>query len=66
MAKDDINAFMGAGTFFTGKLNFQGTVRIDGILKGKIKTPALIVEDGAVLDGTIQMMKNAAEDQEIL
>lgn len=114
MAKDDINAFMGAGTFFTGKLNFQGSVRIDGefvgeiesegtlllgkdskiegtvnvgemslsgnftgdvvakrnvtihrdgILKGKVQCPSLIVEDGAVLDGTIQMIKKESDVQ---
>lgn len=108
MAKDDINAFMGAGTFFTGKLSFQGAVRIDGefvgeiesdgilmlgkdskiegtvnvgemnlsgtftgdvfakrnvtihrdgILKGKVQCPSLVVEDGGILDGTIQMLK---------
>lgn len=115
MAKDDINAFMGAGTFFTGKLNFQGTVRIDGefigeiesdgvlllgkdskiegtvnvgemslsgnftgdvvakrnvtvhrggVLKGKVNCPALVVEDGAILDGTITMLKKVTEQEQ--
>lgn len=112
MAKDEINAFMGAGTYFTGKLKFQGYVRIDGefvgeiesegvlllgkdakiegtvnvgemslsgnftgevtakknvtihregVLKGKVQCPSLVVEDGAILDGTIQMIKKDAE-----
>ncbi len=114
MAKDDINAFMGAGTFFTGKLVFQGSVRIDGefvgeiesdgtlllgkdskiegtvnvgemslsgnftgdvvakrnvtihrdgVLKGKVQCPSLVVEDGAILDGTIQMLKKENDSQ---
>lgn len=115
MAKDDINAFMGSGTFFTGKLSFQGTVRIDGeftgeidsdgiliagkdskiegnlnvgelslsgnftgdvvakksitihrggVLKGKVYCPILVVEDGAILDGNINMIRKELPTEE--
>ncbi len=106
MSKDEINAFLGAGTSYEGKLQFQGAVRIDGKflgqidsdgtlivgqdakidgdvtvgslilsgflhgqvtaadkvvlhktahLQGKLRTPSLIMEEGAVMDGDIQM-----------
>lgn len=109
MAKDDINAFLGAGTIFNGTLNFQGAVRIDGaysgeinsdglliagkdakldgklfvgelslagqfdgevfvkrrvtvhkggVLNGCVHSPALIVEEGAIIEGTIHMVGN--------
>ena len=114
MAKDEINAFLGAGTFYEGKLAFEGTVRIDGefhgeiesggtlvvgkeaLLKGRIHveqlivsgridgdvqvktkmvmykgarffgnliTPSLMVEEGAILQGQINMLKE--QDKEI-
>ena len=31
VGKDEINAFLGAGTVYEGKLTFQGSVRIDGV-----------------------------------
>ncbi len=109
MAKDEINAFLGAGTVFNGILTFQGAVRIDGgysgeiqsagvliagkdakiegkiqvgefslagsfigdvvaekkitiykggVLKGTVKCPALVIEEGATLDGRIEMSQN--------
>ena len=115
MARDDINAFLGAGTVFNGTLDFQGAVRIDGcysgditsdgaliagkdskiegkihvgefslagnfvgevfakrrviihkggIFKGIVHSPALIVEEGAILDGTIIMAEQYTEQQD--
>ncbi len=106
MSKDEINAFLGAGTAYQGKLHFQGSVRIDGVfhgevtsdgtlvvgqeadvqgqinvgqlvlsgrmtgdiharekvvlhktanLQGKLFTPVLVVDEGAVVEGTITM-----------
>ncbi len=115
MARDDINAFLGAGTVFVGTLNFQGAVRIDGaysgdiqsdgaliagkdskidgkvnvgefslagnfvgevfakrrviihkggVFKGSVHSPALVVEEGAVLDGTIIMAEQGVPSQD--
>jgi cytoskeletal protein CcmA (bactofilin family) len=109
MAKDEINAFLGAGTSYEGRLSFQGSVRIDGNFQGEVEsegvlvvgreafirgqvkvgqlissgriegeiaakercvfhktasfkgavvTPALVVEDGAVIDGSVSMNTN--------
>ncbi len=106
--KDVIKAFLGEDTEFNGHLNFEGTVRIDGVFEGDIFTndnlivgekarimaevkvgtimvqgrvegnihaarkvhitskgqiigniaaPALQIEDGAVVDGQITMLK---------
>jgi cytoskeletal protein CcmA (bactofilin family) len=107
----DLNAFLGAGTEYRGRLEFVGTVRIDGmfhgeivtegslilgreavirgrlnvgrlfsngevegdvfvrgkavlqkhaVLRGSLSTPALVVEEGAVIEGDLQM--TALED----
>ena len=45
MAKDEINAFLGVGTAYEGKLHFQGAVRIDGGFTGEI------VSDGTLIVG---------------
>ncbi|MFV0421494.1 bactofilin family protein [Oleidesulfovibrio sp.] len=52
MSKDEINAFLGAGTVYNGKLNFQGSVRIDGSFTGEINSEGtLIVGKEANLQG---------------
>lgn len=107
----ELNAFLGVGTEYRGKLDFVGTVRIDGrfegeistdgvlilgrkafiegvvrvgqlnscgeisgdvrvkekavfektsVLRGSLDTPVLVVEKGAVVEGTIVMTKGAA------
>lgn len=44
----EINALLGRGTEFTGKLTFEGKVRIDGKFSGEIFTDdVLIIGDGA-------------------
>ncbi|AMK10442.1 MAG: polymer-forming cytoskeletal protein [Pseudodesulfovibrio sp.] len=104
----ELNAFLGVGTEYRGKLEFVGTVRIDGryegeittdgnlilgrkayiegvvrvgqltscgeirgdvhvkekavfektsVLKGSLDTPVLVVEKGAVVEGTINMTR---------
>lgn len=107
----ELNAFLGVGTEYRGKLDFVGTVRIDGrfegeistdgdlvlgrkaliigtvnvgkltscgeiqgdvvvkehtvlektsVLKGSLKTPSLVMEKGAVLEGSISMTGETA------
>ena len=109
MSKEEINAFLGAGTVYQGRLSFQGAVRIDGsysgevlsdgslivgkdaeiegvlnigdlllsgrftgevhakrrvivhktgVLQGTVRTPALVMEEGALLDGQVVMQGN--------
>ena len=66
MAKDDgrrpaaamgeVNALLGRGSEFEGKLTFEGTVRIDGIFSGQIFTEdVLIVGEGAVIRAEIEV-----------
>jgi cytoskeletal protein CcmA (bactofilin family) len=111
--KSELNAFLGVGTEYKGKLDFTGTVRIDGrfegeistegvlilgrkariegtvcvgqlnscgeilgevrvkekavfektsVLKGSLDTPVLVVEKGAVVEGTINMTQGSATE----
>ncbi|THB62696.1 MAG: polymer-forming cytoskeletal protein [Desulfovibrio sp.] len=54
MAKDEINAFLGTGTIYEGKLNFQGSVRIDGIFTGEVQSEGtLIVGKDAKVQGQV-------------
>jgi len=56
MAKDEINAFMGMGTAYHGKLEFKGTVRIDGEFEGEIESDGtLIVGNEARVKGNINV-----------
>lgn len=115
MARDEINAFLGAGTAYEGKLNFQGSVRIDGHftgevtsegtlvvgqeaevrgqifvgqlilsgqvrgdvkarerivlhktanLMGQVQTPSLVVEEGAVVEGSLTMGTGRMEEED--
>lgn len=54
VAKDDINAFLGAGTVFNGVLSFQDAVRIDGCYTGEITSEgSLTAGKDAKIDGRI-------------
>ena len=115
LEKSEIKAFLGPGSHFEGKLQFQEIVRIDGIFRGEvssrdtlivgetadlqaevdvgnlilsgrfrgnvkasgrvelrapaqvdgsIETPALVVEDGVLLNSTIIMKKPGEADGE--
>lgn len=56
MARDEINAFMGVGTSYRGKLEFKGTVRIDGEFEGEIESQGtLIVGNEARVRGNINV-----------
>lgn len=48
-----MNGFIGAGVAITGKLNFEGSVRIDGKFNGEVDAinGTLIVGEGAFMEG---------------
>ncbi len=52
----EINALLGKGSQFEGKLTFEGTVRIDGRFKGEIiSDDVLIVGEGADVEAEIKV-----------
>jgi cytoskeletal protein CcmA (bactofilin family) len=56
MSKEEINAFLGAATVYTGKLSFQGAVRIDGVFNGEIESDGvLIVGKDACVEGHLRV-----------
>ncbi len=56
MGKEEINAFLGAATVYTGKLSFQGAVRIDGMFSGEIVSEGvLIVGKDARIEGQVNV-----------
>lgn len=114
-SSNTLNAFLGSGTEYRGRLEFVGTVRIDGVfhgeitadgslvlgkdalfkgqihvatlisngriegdvvvrskatlqkfavLEGSLKTEALVVEEGATIEGTVEMSKRRGEGDE--
>jgi len=53
-ADSALNALLGRGSEFDGKLNFEGTVRIDGTFTGEIGTnDMLIIGEGAKVTADI-------------
>jgi cytoskeletal protein CcmA (bactofilin family) len=53
---NEINALLGKGSEFEGKLTFEGTVRIDGSFSGSIYTEdVLIVGEGAVVKAEVEV-----------
>src|SRR5689334_11144065 len=52
----DLNALLGKGSQFEGKLLFEGTVRIDGKFSGEIvSTDTLIIGEGAEVKANVQV-----------
>jgi cytoskeletal protein CcmA (bactofilin family) len=50
----EINALLGRGTHFEGKLFFEGRVRIDGSFTGQIRgEDVLVIGEGALVKGEI-------------
>jgi cytoskeletal protein CcmA (bactofilin family) len=50
------NTLLGCGSEFEGKLTFEGTVRIDGKLKGEVfSDDVLVVGEGAVVEAEIDV-----------
>jgi cytoskeletal protein CcmA (bactofilin family) len=53
-ASGDLNALLGRGSEFEGKLTFEGTVRIDGKFTGTIVTnEVLVIGEGAKVNAEI-------------
>ncbi len=53
---DNLNALLGKGSQFEGKLLFEGTVRIDGKFSGEIiSTDTLIIGEGAEVKANVQV-----------
>lgn len=51
---NELNALLGRGTRFDGKLHFEGRVRIEGSFSGEILSDdTLIVGEGAVVEGDV-------------
>lgn len=54
--KADIKAFLGTGSKFEGKLNFNEMVRLDGQFHGEIESSdTLVVGETAEIEGTIKV-----------
>src|SRR4029079_14918365 len=52
----EINALLGRGTHFEGKLFFEGRVRIDGSFRGQIRgEDVLVIGEGARIVGEVQV-----------
>src|SRR4051794_8797222 len=52
----EINTLLGRGTFFEGKLTFEGTVRIDGRLSGEVfSDDILVIGEGADVKAKIEV-----------
>jgi cytoskeletal protein CcmA (bactofilin family) len=52
----EITTLLGRGSEFEGKLTFEGTVRIDGKLKGEVfSEDVLIVGEGALVEAQIDI-----------
>jgi len=54
---DTISTFIGYGTTVEGKLEFQGTIRLDGNVKGQINSQGgtLIIGDKAKIQAQVQV-----------
>jgi cytoskeletal protein CcmA (bactofilin family) len=53
-SQPELNALLGKGSSFEGKLTFEGTVRIDGRFKGQIiANDTLIIGEEGVVEGEI-------------
>ena len=50
------NTLLGRGSEFEGKLTFEGTVRIDGVLRGEVfSDDVLIVGEGARVEASVDV-----------
>jgi cytoskeletal protein CcmA (bactofilin family) len=55
---EDISAFVGKGVEFKGTISYSGTVRIDGLLEGEIRTDGtLLIGEDAVIQAKISAGK---------
>ena len=64
MSREEINAFLGAGTVYQGKLTFQGAVRVDGVFSGEISSEgALIAGKDAVIEARLDVAQGRRADR---
>ncbi len=55
---NEINALLGKGSEFEGKLTFEGTVRIDGGFKGEIfSKDILVIGEGAQVEAEVNVSR---------
>jgi cytoskeletal protein CcmA (bactofilin family) len=55
MNDQDITTILGKGSSFSGKLTFEGTVRIDGVFAGEIQTDGtLVIGESAQVEAEIR------------
>ncbi|MGE4292080.1 MAG: polymer-forming cytoskeletal protein [Desulfovibrio sp.] len=55
-SSNELNAFLGAGTEYSGRLDFVGTVRIDGVFHGEISSDGtLVLGKDALIKGQIKI-----------
>jgi cytoskeletal protein CcmA (bactofilin family) len=54
---EEISTLIGEGTIFTGNLSFDGTVRLDGLLKGIVESPdaTLVIGKTGRVEGDISV-----------
>jgi cytoskeletal protein CcmA (bactofilin family) len=53
---ENVNAFIGKGSEFVGKLSFEGTIKVDGKIEGEIQTSGkLLVGDSALINAEIKV-----------
>lgn len=56
LAPGELTALLGRGTRFSGKLHFEGAIRIDGAFSGEIRSDdVLVVGEGADIEGQIDV-----------
>ena len=56
LSKEEINAFLGVGTSYRGRLDFTGAVRIDGTFEGEVESEGtLVVGREAVINGHVRV-----------
>ena len=52
----ELNALLGRGTCYAGKLSFEGRIRIEGRFEGEIRgDDVLVIGEGAEIDGDIEV-----------
>jgi len=53
---DDITTILGKGSEFEGKLNFEGTLRIEGVFSGEIHSDSvLVIGEGAKVSAEVDV-----------
>lgn len=51
----ELNALLGHGTHYTGKLSFEGRIRVEGRFEGEIRGDVLVIGGGADLQADIEV-----------